>query len=111
MRTIGWMLFFAAVAGLDALRDAGFSHEHWLRAPFLWTDYWHFVKWGAFYGPLVVVLYKVWPLWQRVTVPPDPRVYGRVWQYHNAPRWLAAAVVGWASWWIFVRVGGAPWLK
>ena len=105
MRTIGWMLFFAAVAGLDALRDAGFSHEHWLRAPFLWTDYWHAVKWSAWYPPLVVVLWKVWPLWYR------SKTCGLIVIWFNLRFWLAAAGVGWASWWIFVRVGGAPWLK
>ena len=103
MRTIGWMLFFFAVSGLDALRDAGYGHEHWLRTPFLWSDYWHIlVKQPALYGPLVVILWHVWPLWIGN--------FGIV-RWYNIPRWLAAAAVGWASWWIFARVGCAPWLQ
>ena len=111
MRTIGWMLFFGCISSLDALRDAGYGHEHWARTPFLWTDIWHLcLKWPAFYGPLVVILWLKWPLavWFEHSGSP-PRWRFVMW--HNVPRWIAAAAVGWASWWIFVRVGGAPWLQ
>ena len=109
MRLAKWLIFFGAVAALDALRDAGYGHEHWLRQEFLWSDYWHIcVKQPALYGPLVVVLNYVWPIYR-----PRDRgdVWLRTWHWHNIPRWLAAAAVGWIAWEVAVRAGGAPWLE
>ena len=115
MRLAKWLIFFGCISSLDALRDAGYGHQHWMRQEFLWTDWWHLVKAGAFYGPLVVILWQVWPL---VTFRERPIVLGSMlwYQYwdlcwYNVPRWLAAAAVGWGAWEVAVRLGGAPWLN
>ena len=116
-KLILWLLFFAEVAFLDAMRDAGYGHEHWLRSGFLWTDWWHFVKWGSFYGPLVVILHQIWPLWRqrytqwgRAGTGYITDYEGRIWQWYNVRNWLLAAAVGWIAWEIGLRIGDAPWL-
>tara|TARA_Y100000310_G_scaffold63233_1_gene58531 strand:- start:2668 stop:2985 length:318 start_codon:yes stop_codon:yes gene_type:complete len=98
------VLFMAAVSGLDAARDAGYGHEHWLRAPILWSDGYHFIKWTAFYGPLVYILAREYPLLQRVR-------HGTIVLWHNVAVWILCAIAGSIAWQAYVRLAEAPWLN